>query len=304
MKRAVVTGATSMIGAALIRECIANNVEVLAIVRRQSARLDRLPKSDLVKLYECELDELDTAGGDGQEYDAFYHLAWAYTSKADRDDPVLQEMNIRYTLEAVKLAHRLGCSRFIFAGSQAEYGRVDHVITPYTEINPLISYGMAKYAAGMLGRKLCSRYGMLHIWGRIFSVYGCYDNEGTMLNYAIDQFIKGEPAGFSAAVQLWDYLWEDDAGKIFYLLGERVNESKVYCIANGKPRPLREYIMEMKKAFGGKPECVFESEPDPRAINLRADVSELVKDIGYTPDTSFEEGIKKMIGFRKGRGEL
>lgn len=288
-----------MIGAALIRECIANHVEVLAIVRRQSVRLDRLPQSELIKFCECELDELHAVEMDGRPYDVFYHLAWAYTSKQNRDNPVLQEANIQYTLEAVKLAHRLGCGKFVFAGSQAEYGRVNHVITPSTEVNPLISYGIAKYAAGKLSEKLCGQYGMTHIWGRIFSVYGCYDNEGTMLNYGIDQFIKGEPAKFSAGTQMWDYLYEDDAGKIFYLLGERIKKSKVYCVANGKPQPLKQYIMELREAFGGEPECEFESESNPGAISIRADVRELIEDIGYVPDTPFSKGIRNMIEFRK-----
>ena len=58
MKRIVVTGATSMIGVALIEECVKNNIEVLAIVRGQSTRLGRLPKSALIEIAECSLDEL------------------------------------------------------------------------------------------------------------------------------------------------------------------------------------------------------------------------------------------------------
>ena len=60
MKRIVVTGATSMIGAALIDESIKNDVEVLAITRKNSARLYRLPQSPLLHILECDLDELDT----------------------------------------------------------------------------------------------------------------------------------------------------------------------------------------------------------------------------------------------------
>ena len=44
--RVVVTGATSMIGVALIKECIKNSDQVLAIVRKGTKRLNRLPKSD------------------------------------------------------------------------------------------------------------------------------------------------------------------------------------------------------------------------------------------------------------------
>lgn len=53
-----------------------------------------------------------------------------------------------------------------------------------------------------------------------------------MLNYAIDSFMKGEPAKFSFATQMWKYLYEEDAGKVFYLLGEKEVDSGIYCAAN------------------------------------------------------------------------
>ena len=58
MNRVVVTGATSMLGVALIQECIRQNTEVLAIVRSDSGRLDRLPKSNLIEVYESKLENL------------------------------------------------------------------------------------------------------------------------------------------------------------------------------------------------------------------------------------------------------
>lgn len=299
MKRVVVTGATSMIGVALIRECIRNQVEVMAIVRRQSVRLDRLPNSAFVTVCECELDELNSITADEKKYDAFYHLAWGYTSKADRDHPVLQEMNIKYTLDAVELARRLGCDKFIGAGSQAEYGKVDHIILPDTKAEPLISYGIAKYAAGKLSAKLCSRYGMTHIWGRVFSVYGRYDNEGTMINYAVDSFLKKETARFSAATQLWDYLHEKDAGRIFYLLGERVVENKVYCIASGKSRPLKEFILEIRDILGPDMKCEFASDTDAGFISLETDISGLARDTGFCPQVPFREGILDLVPYRR-----
>lgn len=299
MKRVVVTGATSMIGIALIKECIKSNVEVLAIVRRQSINLNRLPDSDMIEICECNLNELNTIPVNRQ-YDVFYHLAWAHTAKAKRDDPVLQEKNIKYSLDAVELAHKLGCKKFIGAGSQAEYGRVDHVITPETAVAPLIAYGMAKYAAGRLCVKLCRQYAMICIWGRIFSVYGRYDNEETMLSYAIDRFQKGETAKFSSAMQMWDYLHEDDAGRIFYLLGQAVQKERVYCIASGNSRKLKEYILEVKDIFGEDARCEFaDAVEESSRIGLEVDTEDLVKDIGYIPRVSFREGILDMVKYRK-----
>lgn len=300
MYRIVVTGATSMIGTALVKECIKRNVEVLAIVKKKSVRLNRLPTSEMLEIIACDLHQLGSIEKkERQTYDVFYHFAWAHTSKETRDDPLLQEENIRCTLEAVKLAHKLGCRKFIGAGSQAEYGATAHVICPETAVNPHISYGIAKYAAGMLSRKLCVQYGMVHIWGRIFSVYGKNDSEGTMINYAVDQFLKGQPASFSSAVQMWDYLYEDDAGRIFYLLGKCIEENKVYCIANGNSRPLKQFIMEMQEVYGAEAECTFADEHNETAAGIQPDPGSLQNDIAYRPETSFKEGIARVIAYRK-----
>lgn len=302
MRRVIVTGATSMVGTALIKECLKNNVETLAVVRTGCQKLGRLPKSALIKVVECDLSQLASLQIKGP-FDACYHFAWAHTEKETRDDPLLQEKNIRHTLSAVELAARAGCRKFIGAGSQAEYGSVGHLTAPDTPAHPLTAYGMAKYAAGMLSRKLCGMRGMTHIWGRIFSVYGENDNEGTMLSYAIGQFLKGEPARLSSAAQMWDYLYEEDAGKIFFLLGERVEDDKVYCIANGACRPLREFICEMKDAFGPGAECEFAAGPGRQAAGLQPDVSALLEDIAYRPQVTFQEGIKKMIAHKRKMSE-
>lgn len=299
MKRVVVTGATSMIGVALIEECIRNDIEVLAIVRRHSARISRMPKSELIHIAECSLNELASLEISENPYDVFYHFAWDYTGKADRDNPVLQEKNIRYTLDAVELAKRLGCKKFIGAGSQAEYGKVDGVIDKNTPLNPLIAYGMAKNAAGNLSAKLCEQYGIIHIWGRIFSVYGKYDNEGTMLNYAIDKFLNHETAMFSAGTQMWDYLYESDAGKMFYLFGKNVSKSDDYMVASGKSMPLKWYIEELRKCFTYETKCMYAQEIEQSQLSLNVDMKDSKEILGYVPQVEFSDGIRRMIANRK-----
>lgn len=299
--KVAVTGATSMIGVALIKECIQNNVEVLAFVRRGTSRMERLPVSPLLHFYYSDLEELqDVYVPEEESYDVFYHLAWGHTKKSERDDLCLQENNIRTVLDAVQLAKRLGCKKFIGAGSQAEYGPVDGVIDAETRPNPVSAYGIAKLSANMMSRRMCEQLDMKHIWGRIFSVYGTNDNTGTMLDYAIKQFMRGEKALFSAAGQMWNYLYEDDAGKWFYLLGEKEVEDGIYLIAHPESRVLRSYIEEMADVYGEKASCEFAaldaSKPMP---GLVADVDKTIKSVGYVPQVTFAEGIRNMINSMK-----
>lgn len=302
--RVIVSGATSMIGIACIKACIANGCEVLAIVRDGTRRLARLPESDRIRLAYADLDTLSSVRGDGKPYDVFYHFAWSHTAKGERDDPLAQESNIRTTLQAVELAHKLGCRKFIGAGSQAEYGCVDGIISADTRPEPIIAYGMAKLSSCMLSRRMCEQYGMTHIWGRIFSVYGTNDNEGTMLNYAIAQFRKREPAHFSSAAQMWNYLYEDDAGEMFYRLGALTTSSGIYCIAHTESKPLRSYIEQLQLIYGEGAQCEFAPEnPEARLISLRVDMQKTVEAIGFEPQVSFDEGIRRILGIEK-KGEL
>ena len=81
MHKIVVTGATSMIGVALIEEAIKNHVKVLAIVRENSKRLERLPKSELLQVLPCDIEKLNSLPQIEDTYDIFYHFAWNYTQK-------------------------------------------------------------------------------------------------------------------------------------------------------------------------------------------------------------------------------
>lgn len=294
MKRIIVTGATSMIGAALIEEAIAHGTEVYAIVRENTSRMTRLPSSERLHPVYAQLSELDCVDIP-ESCDALYHFAWAGTSKSERDDPSIQEENIRFTLDAVRLAHRAGCRLFVGAGSQAEYGPVDGLIDPDTRFAPVISYGAAKYASGILSRKLCRQLGMIHAWGRIFSVYGRYDNKGTMLDYAIGQFLAGKTAAFSSGRQSWDYLNETDAGRMFYQIGERTQEDRTYLIASGEKRPLREYIQELARDMNAEDLCRFAEDENVTPPGLCVDPSLTFKCLGIEPSVTFQDGIHRMV---------
>ena len=302
MKRIVVTGATSMIGVALIEECLRHDIEIYAVVRSSSGKAGRLPLSEKIHLTDCSLEDLsDLPGRIPGSCDTFYHIAWGNTGEARNKSTELQSRNIFYTLQAVRAAAELGCRRFIGAGSQAEYGPMDvEKISPDSPVNPSTPYGASKLAAGHLAGMLCRELGMECIWPRIFSVYGKYEKETTMVASGLRKMLAGEPTEFTPAMQRWDYLYSRDAGRAFYLIGEKGKGGSVYCVGSGQARPLKEYIEEMAALTGaGKPGIGAKPYPPGAVMNLCADIGTLTGDTGFIPEYTFEQGIRETIEWIK-----
>ena len=302
MKRIVVTGATSMIGVALIEECLRHDIEIYAVVRSSSGKAGRLPLSEKIHLTDCSLEDLpDLPGRIPGGCDTFYHIAWGNTGEARNKSTELQSRNIFYTLQAVRAAAELGCRRFIGAGSQAEYGPMDvEKISPDSPVNPSTPYGASKLAAGHLAGMLCRELGMECIWPRIFSVYGKYEKETTMVASGLRKMLAGEPTEFTPAMQRWDYLYSRDAGRAFYLIGEKGKGGSVYCVGSGQARPLKEYIEEMAALTGaGKPGIGAKPYPPGAVMNLCADIGPLTGDTGFIPEYTFEQGIRETIEWIK-----
>ena len=305
--KVVITGPTGAIGMALIKECIARQIEVLAICHKGSKRIRRLPQSPLVQVLELDLQEYQGYQPDKEQpdYDVFYHLAWNGTIGDVRNDMGLQHANIGYALDAVCLAKRLGCHTFIGAGSQAEYGRVEGDLNATTPAFPENGYGIAKLCAGQMTRIACEQMGLKHIWVRILSVYGPYDGDMTMIIGTIRRLLAKEVPEFTKGEQQWDYLYSGDAANAMRLLAEKGKDGKVYCLGSGKARPLAEYIKILRDAVDEKAPLALGVIPyaKKQVMYLCADIEELQNDIGFIPETDFEEGIRRTIAWVKQEDE-
>lgn len=302
MRRAIITGPTGAIGIALIEELVKNNVEVTAVCHCNSNRIKHIPKSPLVHVIECNLDQILTLKDKlSSAYDIFYHLAWAAPFGKDRNDLNLQLKNVQATLNAVDLADSLMCSTFIGAGTQCEYGRTNENLSPNTITKPENGYGAAKLCAGHLSRIRCQQLGIKHIWTRILSIYGPYDGRYTMIMSIIETLLNGKIPSCTKGEQLWDYLYSKDAGRALYLLGRYGQNEKTYCIGSGNAVPLSDYITKVRDIINPHLPIGFGEIPysEKQVMHLCADISDLINDTGFTPEYSFEEGISHTIKWMK-----
>lgn len=301
MRRVIITGPTGTVGMALINKLIKEGIYVAAVCRRDSVRIKNIPKSEFVRIIECNLEEISRLPEfirTVDEYDSMFHLAWACTVGDGRNNVGAQIDNIYYTINAVEVAAKLGCRRFIGAGSQAEYGRCNDILRPDTPAFPENGYGIAKLCAGQLSRIRCEQLGIEHIWTRILSVYGPYDGENTLISSLIRKLKAGEHISCTKAEQIWDYIYSEDAANALYGIMDKGVHGKTYLIASGESHPLKYYIEIVKKCIDPNMDIGYGEIPysPDQVMNLRADISELVDDIDIRPKMSFEKGILSMIG--------
>lgn len=341
MTHAYITGATGAIGMALVGELLKNKIATTVFLRDGSKRNSQMTdsfeeslESGLLRLEYVSLEQLaDYMSSDNCEVEysdvhnscdenvtgnavaetgeaVFYHLGWCGTFGAERNDRTLQQRNVGYTLDAVRLAKRLGCKHFIGVGSQAEYGRVEGGLTPQTAAAPENEYGRCKLAAGIESARLCDKLGMRHSWVRVLSVYGPFDGKNTMIMSVIRGLLSGQRVPLTKGGQIWNYLYSGDAARALFLLGEsdigkkdgkyagaRMN-SEVYCLAGSSACELREYILKLCHTVGADESLLgFGDIPygDRQVMYLTADIGSLTRDTGFVPETTFEEGIKRTV---------
>ena len=108
VKRVVITGPTGAIGIALINCLIENGIEVLAVCREDSKRINSIPNHNLVKIVKLNLNEIYKLSDIiSERYDVFYHLGWEGTFGNSRNNMWGQMKNIQYTLDAVEVLRKV-----------------------------------------------------------------------------------------------------------------------------------------------------------------------------------------------------
>ena len=296
IKSIIVTGATGAVGSAVVRRALVKGIRVTCIVHQGSKRIGNLPQDDNLKIVECNLSDYNNLQMEGQ-YGAFIHLSWEKTFGASRDDAEVQTRNIQYTLDAVQLAHRCGCTVFVGAGSQAEYGVQSVDLTPELPVKPESGYGIAKYASGKLSAMLCKSLGMRQCWVRILSVYGPNDGENSLISYLIREFKAGNSPQLTKCEQMWDYLYADDAGEAILAVAEKGVDGKAYPLGSGNGRRLSDYVNNIREVINPDVQVLFGAKDyyPHQPMHLVADITELTKDTGWLPQSSFQEGIKNIV---------
>ena len=298
MKRILVTGATSFIGINLVNKLLNNGCKVYAVIRPNSNNISRLSKHKNLYIIEKKLEDLVSLQKDLEEkIDVFYHLAWDGTRAPYRDDAKIQGSNYDAAVKAFKLSIELGCKKFIGVGSQAEYGKTSGLITESYPTFPLTEYGKAKLKSYTTISEKAAENKIEFIWARIFSVYGKYDYDKTLIMSALKKMKVNDNLPLTLGTQNWNYLYVDDAALMLVYLGLYPCEHGAYNLASLDNRKLKEYIIELKNITKSKSSLQFgiipyDNEGPVEFVPCIDKFSNNFKDFNFTP---FREGILKLL---------
>lgn len=293
----VVTGATSFIGIKLIDQLLQNKFNVYAVIRRNSSNRSKLDRYSDINIIELDMPEVDSLPTKISNCDIFFHLAWDGTRGFTRDDHQLQHNNYINSIKALKVAAKLGCKIFIDAGSQAEYGINTGLISEDTLCDPKTEYGKAKLNFFNDALKFCKSHKIHFKEPRFFSLYGKDDFDGTLIISIINKMLANEKIELTECIQMWNYLYLDDAVDGLIKLATVDCSDGPYNFGSDNTRQLKDFIDDIYKITKSKSELNFGSIPyhPSGMVSIQPDIKKLKFETGWSPNTSFKDGILGII---------
>ena len=301
MKKVIITGADGFVGSYTVQCFLDNGIEVLALDMLQEPKRLK-PQPGLT--YQCvdvsNTSQLVRTIPSG-EYDTFIHFAWAGSAGPLRTDYHLQLQNALNTVECLKCAKELGCSRFVCAGSIMEREVEAAVHTQGCRPGMGYIYGMGKHIAHCLCKSVAADIGIDLLWPMITNAYGVGELSPRFVNTTLRKIINREPLQFTAGTQNYDFVYVTDVARAFYAVANNGHPFKEYIIGSGNARPLKEFILEMQQALA--PDMVPQFGDVPfTGTNLPLmafDTTDIEQDCGFSPQVGFAEGTRMTMEWLK-----
>ncbi len=304
--RVVITGATGFIGHALVRKFLDLEYEVYAVVRENSSKILMINANTNLKIVYCNLahigklrEKISCVG-----FDAFFHLAWQGVANEESLKVDIQLENVKYACDAVSVAHKLKCVKFIFASSIMEY-EVMKLMETDIDAGSRNIYRTAKVAAHYMTRIVANELKIDYNAAIISNVYGKGEFSNRFINSTLRRMLKGERVKFTEATQLYDFIYIDDAVDMLMLILFKGKKNKNYYVGSMEPRILREYIYEMRNCIDETLELGIGESKEYIGVSLDYDEFDIMAgyhDLGFQPQYSFKEGIVDTIEWIKNSG--
>ena len=305
----LVTGATGLVGSALVRRLVAQGADVVCLVR------DWVPQSELVR--GGVLEKVKVVRGDvvhqklveralGEyEIDTVFHLAaQAIVGIANRNAVSTFETNVKGTWSLLEASRRNPVVRqIVVASSDKAYG--EQAALPYTEDAPLKAlnpYDASKACADIIAQSYAATWSLPVAISRCGNFYGEGDlNWNRIVPGTIRSVVRDErPVIRSDGQFVRDYFYVEDGALAYMLLAERLAADRslagrAFNFSNEEPFTVLQVVERVLGLMGSAlvPEIRNEAAHEIRRQYLSA--ARARAELEWRPAFSFEEGLRRTI---------
>lgn len=231
-------------------------------------------------------------------FDVIYHLAAISDTTAEEQNLILEtNLNSFHDIIGLAIAHN---AKLIYASSAATYGSAKAPQIVGVEC-PLNVYGYSKLMMDHLAIEYCQK-GLNIIGLRFFNVYGAREffkgkSASTVLQFGL-QFLQGKsPKLFKGSSEIYrDFVYIKDVLNCCILAGEK-DVSGVYNVGTGIARTFEDVYHTVRKnlKLNLAPDYIENKFTKQYQFFTQADITLTIKELGYDPEFSLEDGVKDYI---------
>ena len=201
-------------------------------------------------------------------------------------------------MNILEACRNYGVKNLSYASSSSVYGLNKSQPFKTTDMTdtPISLYAATKKSNELMAHTYSHLYKIQTTGLRFFTVYGPWGRpdmapmlftDAIRNNRAIKVFNNGEMSR--------DFTYIDDIVDGIIRVIDNPSDFKVYNIGNNSPLSLMTFIETIEKALDKKAEKNFMPMQDGDVVSTYADVSGLIDDFGYKPDTTLDVGIGKFV---------
>jgi len=328
-RRVLITGAAGFIGFHLAKRLIAERDEVIGLdnlndyyeVTLKEARLAQVQGQPGFVFYKMDLADRQGLARLFTEHrpDVVVNLAaQAGVRYAQQNPYAYVDSNLVGFVNLLECCRHTGIKHLVFASSSSVYGantkmpfsahdNVDH---------PVSLYAATKKANELIAHTYSHLYDIPATGLRFFTVYGPWGRPDMALFLFTRAILEGRPINvFNFGKMQRDFTYIDDIVEgVVRVMDKppRPNPSwtgdapdpgtsrapyKIYNIGNNQPVELLQFIEVLEKKLGRKAEKNLLPLQPGDVPATYADVDDLVRDVGFKPNTPIEVGVERFVAW-------
>jgi dTDP-glucose 4,6-dehydratase len=309
----LVTGGAGFIGSNFVRMALTDkfpdfNVEQLTVLdlltyAGDEENLKPIASDKRYKFVKGDIRDLDLAKKLMQDADQVVHFAAeSHVDRSIEGGSEFVSTNVMGTQVLLDAAKSSNIKRFIHVSTDEVYGSISEGSWP--EDHPLLPnspYSASKAGSDLLVRAYNRTHKLDTVITRCSNNYGQYQFPEKVMPLFITNIIEGKKVPlYGNGLNVRDWLHVDDHCRGIALALTKGRAGEVYNIGGGTELTNVELTHKILKAMGVGEEFIQPVE-DRKGHDLRysVDISKINKELGYSPEVNFEEGLEQTINWYK-----